>query len=83
MSIVVVACSIFSLLSPNGWLAAVAFVAVLLLALQERMQPKRQPKVGYRKCRVASIPDGGATASLHVLRKAGRKKDSHTPFTDL
>ena len=74
LSIVAVTCSVLSLLSSNGWFAAVAFVAVLLLALQERMQPEAVPATTSRRYRTASIPDGGATASLRVLRKAGREE---------
>lgn len=72
LSIVAVTCSVFSLLSSNGWFAAVAFVAVLLLALQERMQPKEAPATTSRRYRTASIPDGGTAVSLRMMHKIGR-----------
>ena len=72
LAIVAITCSVFSLLTSNGWLAAAAFGAVLLLALQERLQPKDESQIASLRCRAASIPDGGTTASLKVLRRIER-----------
>ena len=73
LAIVAVTCSVFSLLMSNGWLAGVAFGAVLLLALQERLQQKDESTTASRRGRAASIPDGGTIASLKVLRRIDRR----------